>query len=290
MNNDLIRLLPKRYADAHKGSFGRLLFLGGSSRMTGCAVLAALGALRSGVGILECACEQSVLNILQNRIYEAVYTLLPDLSTAFSDLCDQLLPRLSSASTLAIGPGLAGGNPRSLRGEALRDLIVLLSVRAPCPTVLDADALTVFEGNTTALKHFSRGLVITPHPGELSVLTGRSVPDIQSDRREIALSFAREHQCTVLLKGNHTVIASPDGELTVNTTGNPYMARGGSGDVLTGIIGSLLAQGLSPYDAARLGAYLHGGAADLAARELGLSMLPSEIPLYIGKFILEHRV
>ena len=116
-------------------------------------------------------------------------------------------------------------------------------------------------------------------------MSGASIPEILQNRKEAALSFSKQYGCITLLKGHETAICTPDGDCTINTTGNPYMARGGSGDVLTGIVGSLLAQGLSPYDAARLGAYLHGGAGDLAADELGLSTLPSDLPRRIGVFI-----
>ncbi len=285
MNKELAGLLPKRYSNAHKGSFGRLLLISGSDCMTGCACLSAQGALRSGVGILECACEDSVMRVLQTQLCEPVFSPIPDPEECFEDCYRRLLSRLSLADALALGPGLARGAPRSLRGRAVRDLILGLAQASSRPAVLDADGLTVLEGATSILKVFSSGLVITPHPGEFSILTGQSVVQIQNDREGCAAAFAREHQCTVLLKGHRTVVASPDGRIFVNPTGNPYMARGGSGDVLTGIIGSLLAQGLSPFDAARLGAYLHGGAADLAAEELGLSLLPSDIPLYLGRFI-----
>lgn len=290
MSKELIHLLPKRFPNAHKGTYGRLLFIGGCKTMTGCSVLAAMGALRSGVGILECACEAPVISVLQQKVYESVYTPIPDPEEEFEACCNHLLSRLCDASALAIGPGLAGGKPRSLRGECVRDLITILGKRALGPMVLDADGLTVFEEAPSLFNFFEHGLVITPHPGEFSVLTGRSLLDIQNNRCEAASQFAKEHNCTVLLKGHQTVVASSKGELYVNSTGNPYMARGGSGDVLTGMIGSLLAQGLSPFDAASLGAYLHGGAGDLAAKDLGLSMLPSDLPLYIGKFIDSHSL
>ncbi len=286
---ELLGLLPERYPTAHKGSYGRLLLIGGSEKMTGCMVLASQGALHSGVGILECACERDVSNILKLRLSEPVHTLIEDPFARFEACCQALIPRLSCATALAIGPGFAQGDPLSPRGEAVRDLILLLLHRSQCPVVLDADGLTVFQTAPHLLKAYGHRLVVTPHPGELSCLTKSSLLQIQQDRQKAAAHFSEEYGCVTLLKGHGTLVSSPEGDCFTNPTGNPYMARGGSGDVLTGIIGSLLAQGLSPFDAARLGAYLHGGAADLAAEELGLSMLPSDISVRIGAFLKKQK-
>jgi NAD(P)H-hydrate epimerase len=151
--------------------------------------------------------------------------------------------------------------------------------------IFDADCLTVMAGNLKEFSFFSNRIVITPHLGEMSRLCGKSIPEIAADKEKCAAEFSKKTGFTTLIKGNNTAVAAPDGRIYINTTGNPYMARGGSGDVLTGMIGSFLAQGIELFDAVCLGAYLHGGAGDVAAKELGLSMLPSDIPERIGKFL-----
>ena len=283
---ELLSFLPKRYPSAHKGSFGRLMLLAGSPQMPGCLALSAKGALCAGVGILECAAQPEALSVVKHACWESVYTALPSPLTEFEACLTTLRQRLKSATALAIGPGLAGGQPDSPLGQAVRDLILGVLQASQQPAVLDADGLSVF-GSAPIFHYFPHRLVITPHPGEFSRLTGLPLPQVQANRQEIALAFSRTQGCVTLLKGHQTVVAAPDGRHYVNQTGNPYMARGGSGDVLTGMIGALLAQGVPPFEAACLGAYLHGGAGDLAYAQLGLSMLPSDLPQYIGRFLFQ---
>ena len=278
---ELLEKLARRDPASHKGSFGRLALWAGSEKMSGCLLLAALGALRSGVGILECVSVPRALDPLRTGAPEAVTT--PLTGSPASDT-GTLLLRARAASALALGPGLASGDTRGSSGAELRAAIGALSDETACPVVLDADALTAVGTDTRLLAGFAGRAVLTPHPGELARLTGSDAQTIMSDREGACRDFARKCGCTVLLKGHATVIS--DGErVEINTTGNPFMARGGSGDVLTGVIGSLLAQGFKPFDAARLGAFLHGGAGDLARDELGLSMLPSDIPPRLGRFL-----
>lgn len=277
----LLEKLARRDPASHKGSFGRLVLWAGSERMSGCLLLAALGALRSGVGILECVSVTPALEPLRACAPEALIT--PLTGSLASDLMT-VLARSGRAGAIALGPGLASGETRGADGTALKEAIGVLSRETVCPAVLDADALTSVGTDTEILEGFAGRAVLTPHTGELAKLTGLPAEKIELDREKACREFAEKCGCTVLLKGHGTVIS--DGRRSaLNTTGNPFMARGGSGDVLTGIIGSLLAQGFGPFDAARLGAFLHGGAGDLARDELGLAMLPSDIPPRIGRFL-----
>jgi NAD(P)H-hydrate epimerase len=179
--------------------------------------------------------------------------------------------RLAGKTASVVGPGL-GTSPQASR------LVRWLVSHAQIPLVLDADGLNAVASVPDLLTGAARGLVLTPHPGEMSRLVRRSVADIQAMRIDTALAFAKRVRGVVVLKGSGTVVAAPDGRVTVNCTGGPLLASGGTGDVLAGLIGSLLCQGLSPYDAARVGVYLHGRAADILATELGeAGALASEI-------------
>lgn len=280
---DLVRRLADRAPDSHKGSFGRLVIYAGSENMTGCLVLAVQGALRSGAGLVEAASVKPALDVLKICAPEAVCTpLTGDLSAD----AGMLLKRLGAASAFAAGPGLCAGDTRGARGAALAELIRAVADGTSVPCVLDADALSAVGRDTGILRAFGGRAVVTPHPGELSKLTGVSAADIQNDRERMCREFAASAGCVCLLKGHGTVIS--DGEnVAVNPTGNPYMARGGSGDVLTGIVGALLAQGFAPFDAARLGALIHGAAGDLAAKDLGIAALPSDLPFRIGRALTE---
>ncbi len=278
---ELLEKLVRRDPASHKGDFGRLALWAGSEKMTGCLTLAAQGALRSGAGILECLAVPEALFSLRISSPEAVTTPLVG---SFAENLSIIIKRAAKASALALGPGLASGETDGEKGAALREAIAVLGEETSCPAVLDADALTAIGTHPELLSGFAGRAVLTPHPGELARLTGLSAGEIELDRERACREYAKKCGCTVLLKGYGTVIS--DGrKSSLNPTGNPFMARGGSGDVLTGIIGSLLAQGFSPYDAARVGAYVHGGAGDTARNDLGLAMLPSDIPPRIGRFI-----
>jgi NAD(P)H-hydrate epimerase len=253
-----------RRKDAHKGSFGHLMIIAGSLGKAGAAVMAARGALRSGAGLVSVAVPMSQVPIIQQQVFEAM--CIPAAESIDGTLgmgCqDELITASRMMSAAAIGPGLTTHYETV---QAVRDLVQRLTV----PLVLDADALNALAGATGLLRRTKAAVVLTPHPGEMARLLGTTAGAVQRDRIGTAQDFARKHGVTVVLKGAGTVVATPRGEAFVNASGNPGMATGGTGDVLTGMIGSLLAQGYGPEDAARLGVHLHGLAGDLAVREKG---------------------
>ena len=257
--------VPARRPEAHKGDFGRVLIVAGSRGMAGAACLAAMGALRGGAGLVTIAVPESIWDVVASHVTEAMTVGLPEGSPgSIGDRAiDAILERCQAADVLALGPGLSA-TPEA-RAAAVR--VVL---EAPLPTVLDADGINAFAGrcaDLAARKGEKRQLIATPHPGEMSRLLAISAADIGRDRPVAATQAALASRSVILLKGHQTVVA--DGQrFYVNRTGNPGMATGGSGDVLTGLIAALLAQGLAAFDAACLGAHLHGLAGDIAAREL----------------------
>jgi NAD(P)H-hydrate epimerase len=254
----------RRARDAHKGDFGHLLVIAGSLGKAGAAVMAARGALRSGAGLVTIAAPGGLVPILQQQVMEAM--CMPAAESIDGTLgmgaAGELIRSAARMSACAIGPGL------STHGETVhvvRELIGSLLA----PLVIDADGVNALAGSLDVLKNIKAPVVLTPHPGEMARMLGVTSADVQRDRIAIAKDFADRYGVTLVLKGAGTVIAAPDGEVFVNTTGNPGMASGGTGDVLTGMIGSLLAQGYGPTDAACLGVYVHGLSGDLAAKEKG---------------------
>ncbi|MGI6064941.1 MAG: NAD(P)H-hydrate dehydratase [Bacillota bacterium] len=259
--------IPKRGIDTHKGDYGHVLVVGGSPGMTGAVALAATAAVRSGAGLVTVAVPQSMNNIMEIKITEAMSQPLPetvDGTLALSAL--NLLDNLAAQKTVVFGPGLS-------RQKETQDLVRAFVANLPSPVVLDADALFALAGCRDLLKKKSCPVVLTPHPGEMAHLVGCSTKDVQSRRMEVAEQVAREWHVVLVLKGAKTIIATPDGRLFVNPTGNPGMATGGSGDVLAGIIGAFMAQGLKPENAAAVAVYLHGLAGDEAARVKGMMSL-----------------
>jgi len=260
-----------RAADAHKGSYGHLLVIAGSVGKTGAAVLAGQAALRTGAGLVTVATPESALSVIAG--VQPEYMTEPLNATEIGSVAKSAFESLAFRNTLkdkdvlAIGPGL-GQHPETQ--EFSRRVVTEVDL----PVVLDADGLNAFGAGGDALgKRKSAHLVMTPHPGEMARLLGCSTPDVQKDRVKIASDAARRWNAQVVLKGFHTVIASPDGKVFVNTTGGPALAKGGSGDVLTGHLGALIAQ-FGTQDLHRvvaLGAYLHGHAADLLAESADAS-------------------
>lgn len=257
-------ILGERRRDVHKGDFGHLLVVAGSLGKAGAAVMAARGALRSGAGLVTVAAPVSVVPVVQQQVVEAMCIPAAESidGTLGSGADVELLKALRSMDALAIGPGL------STHYEAAQSVQGLVR-RADLPMVIDADGINALASSPAILKQAKAPIVLTPHPGEMARLQGRTIADVQHDRVGTAQGFARKHRVTVVLKGAATIVASSAGDVWVNTTGNPGMATGGTGDVLTGMIGSFLAQGYGPEDAACLGVYLHGLAGDLAATEKG---------------------
>ncbi len=267
------RLLPARPLDGHKGTFGHVLVVGGSPGKTGAVLLAARGALRAGAGLVSLATPRALLPIYASALAEAICVVLEDtpgdgLDSAHSAA---LQAELDTRDALVLGPGL-GQTPGSV--ELARTLLS----HARVPAVVDADALNAFAGQLESLRSDSPR-VLTPHPGEAARLLGCTSAEIQQDRPAAARALAARSGAIAILKGARSVIAAPDGALCVNPTGGPGLAAGGSGDVLAGLVGALLGQGLSAWDAARVGAYLHGSAGELGPKLGGLaSELAARIP------------
>lgn len=262
---ELKKKLPLRSEDSNKGDYGKLLLAAGSRNMCGAAYLAGKAAYRSGVGLVYIYTEECNRVILQELLPEAV------LITYQPEQWDrsQLETALQGKTAVAAGPGLGKS---TCAGEILQTIL-----KNRLPKVLDADALNLLASHPQWYKLAQDSFVVTPHPMEMSRLTGIPVKEIQEHRRKIALDYAREHHLVTVLKGSHTVVT--DGlEEYINNTGNHGMATGGSGDVLTGVIGAFLAQKMDLFEAARLGVYVHGLAGDTVRKERGTySMMAGDI-------------
>jgi ADP-dependent NAD(P)H-hydrate dehydratase / NAD(P)H-hydrate epimerase len=277
------RLLPPRPADAHKGTFGTVLLVAGALGMSGAAVLAARAALRGGCGLLFAASPRSVQPTVAAQVAEAVTVPLPEnrLGRIQEDALFILREKWRSCHALAVGPGISQDK------ELLPVLNGILS-ECPLPVVLDADALNLVAWYPQMMMNRNKATILTPHPGEAARLLSVSVEEIQADRLGSAQALARRFTCVAVLKGANTIIAAPDGQVAFNAGGNSGMATAGSGDVLTGLIASLLAQGLKPYDAARLAVYIHGLAGDLAVKNTGeAAMLAGDLNDHISHAYLE---
>lgn len=271
--------LKRRVPDSHKGTYGRALLVCGSSNMPGAAYLACSAALRSGVGLCALAASGEVKRSVSSRLAEPIYFTLPDCSDWTQDTVSDIVGYSRGFDALLIGCGV--GNH-----SKLKLLIEKVLAEEGCPVVLDADALNAISGCADMLKSSAREVIITPHPLEFSRLCGKSTADIQADRYNCAKDFAREYGVIVVLKGAGTLTALPDGKVFINTTGNSGLAKGGSGDILSGLIVSLLAQGNEPHIAAAAGAYLHGLAAErLTEKYCEYGLLPSDLPCEIGRLM-----
>ena len=284
LNDELARhLLPDRSSGGHKGDFGRLLVAGGSDGMTGAPLLAAEAGLRSGAGLVYLAGPASLNDVFAFRLREALSVPVSDREGAFCpESLDDLLQAAEGKDALALGPGIGR---REGTGQAVRSLLE----RTSRPVVLDADGIVSFSDNREELKDLNKA-VLTPHPGELAHLLGLDPQEVDRNRYELVPDLAEDWGLTLLLKGVPTVIASPAGDLALANCPNSGMAKGGSGDVLTGLIGSFLAQGLPPFTAARLGAWLHCRAGGLGAEEHGVdSLQPGDTIKELGAVLSEWR-
>lgn len=264
VGKELIRgLLPSRPPSGHKGSFGRLLVVGGSRGMSGAAALASYSALRSGAGLVYLAIPQSLNQSMEASLTEVITIPLPETPEGSISMhaLSEIKALLTRVDVLALGPGLST-DPET--GELVRRLVPKLRI----PTVVDADGLNNLVPDPGVVKKVRAPLVLTPHPRELSRLIKKTIPQIEGDRIGFAQKAAKEFGCALVLKGAPTVTAEPEGCAWVNPTGNSGLATAGSGDVLTGVIGGMLAQGLSPLDSGIVGAYLHGLAGDFASEEV----------------------
>jgi len=259
---------PRRPHDGHKGTFGTVLIIAGSRGMSGAAILAGRAALRGGAGLVRVACPLGVQDVIA-AAYPGYTTfgIRQHADGSFAEGAAEELIELSRASSVvAIGPGL-GREPAAV--AFIRGLIAELD---EVPVVLDADGLFAVSPFTEAYAQRQAPLVLTPHPGEFARLTGAAVGPSDAERAARATQFTQRFRCVLLLKGAGTVVADPS-RLFRNPTGNPGMATGGAGDVLTGVIAALIGMGLAAFDAALLGAFVHGRAGDLAARTLGQTAL-----------------
>jgi hydroxyethylthiazole kinase-like uncharacterized protein yjeF len=257
-----------RDVNANKGKYGHVLIIGGSYGTAGAPSMASLAALRTGAGLVTAAIPKSILDLVAAITPELMVAPLAEgsegavsLGNLAPDGLDALI-RAKRISTVALGPGL------SMRGEASAFAREMVS-KGKLPMVIDADALNAFEGHAAELDGKGRVMVLTPHPGEMARLTGLSVKEVEADRIGLARRFATDHQLTLVLKGWRTLIAHPDGRVAVNTSGNPAMAKGGSGDILTGIVAAMLAQfPENVAQAVEAAVYLHGLAGDFAAQAM----------------------
>ncbi|HHW14128.1 MAG TPA: NAD(P)H-hydrate dehydratase [Firmicutes bacterium] len=260
--------LPRRLPEAHKGTFGHALLVGGSPGLTGAVALAGEAALRAGAGKVTVAVPCSLNPILEAKLTEVMSLPLPETEeqTVSPGAARHLLAWAARCQAVGVGGGLGVSDSSS---DFLRDFLAGLKL----PVVVDADALRLMALRPELFREILAGLgqpaVLTPHPGEMAALMGLSIEAVQRYRVDAAREVAQSWQVILVLKGARTLIATPSGELAVNPTGNPGLATGGTGDVLTGVITSLLAQGMEPFAAAVAGVYLHGLAGDLAAEEAG---------------------
>ena len=285
LEDNLIGLLKPREVDGHKGRYGHALIVAGSTGKTGAAALAALAAARSGAGLVTLAVPASLNPILEEKVTEVMTAPLPESQPGFlgPQAAERILELARGKTVLALGPGLS---TRSGAVETVRKLVPA----AELPLVVDADGLNALAGSIDLLKKIRQEAALTPHPGEMARLTGLSTAGIQADRLGTATAFAQGHGVLLALKGYRTVIGTPDGRTWLNTTGGPHMAAGGMGDILTGMIAGLAAQGLSLTDALRLAVFVHGLAADEAARAKGpIGLLASDLLAWLpglwGRFM-----
>ena len=265
--------LKPRVPESNKGDYGRLLCVCGSEGMAGAAAMSVGAALRCGAGIVEAALPAAIYPIVATRLAEPVFTVLHPLEdgSASPEDTEALSAAIRRASTVLVGCGLG-------KSAAARASLAQVLHEAETPVVLDADGINLAAEHIDELRGCKAPLTLTPHPGEMARLLCTTVPDIQSRREEAARRFSEEYGVTLVLKGSGTLVASPDGRLYRNTTGNPGMAKGGSGDVLAGMLASFAAQGITPFEAAVGAVYLHGFAGDVCAAENSQSaMLPTDL-------------
>ncbi len=275
--------IKRRPRFSNKGNYGRLLCITGSENFPGAAALSAMGALRSGVGITTVATTQKVISAIAGRIPEATFLPLPEKEGKISaEAKEKLLPYIEKATAVLFGCGLG-------QSEDISELAEFVLEHAKGAVVLDADGLNCIK-NKDAIKNAALTPIITPHMGEMARFLGISVAELQQNRVETALKASKEYDCVLVLKDATTLIAQPAGDIYFNSTGNPGLSKGGSGDCLAGIIASFAAQDYLETACAVCGVYLHGLAADRAAKELSeYGMLPSDIPNYLCKILAEKE-
>ncbi|MBI4687567.1 MAG: NAD(P)H-hydrate dehydratase [Nitrospirae bacterium] len=286
---DAVKLMPKRPKYSHKGTYGPVLLIAGSRGKTGAAFMSAKACLRSGAGLVTIGTPETLMDIFQRRVTEEMVLPLHDKGngTLSYKALEKILKFINKKiNVLAIGPGISVD-------EEISKLVCELILKSKIPMVIDADGINAIVGHRNILRKAKAPIILTPHPGEMARLLQGSnelrvtsdklkeknlLQSVEKDRINTAISFAKETETYLVLKGVPTIIASPKGEAFINSTGNPGMATAGTGDVLTGMISAFLAQGLSPKDASVLGVYMHGLTGDVAARKQGEhSLIASDI-------------
>ena len=277
-------LLPHRKNATHKGSYGRLYALAGSKGLTGAAIMACTAALRCGAGLISLGCADELNTIFEIAMQEIMTKPLKSKNGVISAESTQaILKEISSADVCLIGPGLG-------RNQDITSIMESVLSSSLIPMVIDADGLYAISENINMLSKHKNPIIITPHIGEFSRLTGLSAEEILSDTPKYAVEFSKKHNVITVLKSHRTVVSSPEGRVYVNILGNPGMATGGSGDVLSGAIASFMAQGMSAFDSALAGVYIHSLAADMGADFTGeYSLTPSDIISYIPHAIKQSQ-
>jgi NAD(P)H-hydrate epimerase len=270
---EITRFIPHRRKSAHKGNYGKLLNIAGSETYIGAALLSTKSALKCGTGLVTLASPKNVILAAAGQIPEAVFIHLTADEEGFADDDSPTIisDTLKSCTSVLIGCG-TGVTASTKR------LVNFVLANTVSTVILDADGINSLAGNINILKDSDKSVIITPHPAEFSRITGLTIEEIQNNRIGYAKQYANEWGVTVVLKGANTVTASPDGRVCVNMTGNAGLAKGGSGDVLSGIIGGFSAQGVAPFEAALLGTFLHGLCADKLAKNYAMAgIMPSDI-------------
>ncbi len=285
--DEVAEVIPKRNRHSHKGTYGHVLLVSGSHEMRGAPVLAGKAALLSGAGMVTMAVPSSILPQVSSQVTEAIMWAWPEQEGRFQNLPLTEIPQWDDKkerySCMAVGPGTGSWQ----HGEEWIDQILS---HVSCPLIIDADALNLAARNPDILHHRQGTVVITPHPGEMARLTGLSVAEVESSRPQVARTFAERYGVYVVLKGTHTIIAAPDGRMILNMTGSPSMSKGGSGDVLTGIISSFIAQ-ISKNDEADLletiaaAVHIHGLTGEICGKQSEYSTLASDMIRHIGTAI-----
>lgn len=257
------RLVPHRPEDGHKGTFGHLFIVAGSRGFTGAVKLSCESAARSGVGLVTTGVPRPLGELVAAALLEPMSYMLPasEDEALSPNAIEPALEFAFGKDAVVLGPGI-GQHPETV------EFVHEFASRCTVPLLIDADGLNCLSHDPAILFQTQAPIVLTPHPGEMSRLNGMSTSDVQANREKVTIDFAAEYHCTVVLKGKGTVVANETSDCLINETGNAGMATGGTGDVLSGLVGGLMAQGLSGFDASLLGVYLHGLAGDLAAETM----------------------
>lgn len=281
------RYIPKRIADSHKGTYGKASVVAGSRGLSGAAILTCLAALNSGIGIIELFIPESIDLIISTKVVEIITRPIKETPNGLLDLSsiNTVVKGIKASDVVAIGPGCGNSNE-------LLELVKQIIKTSEVPLVIDADGLNALSKNIEILKDENRKskVVLTPHLGEMSRLINRPIEEIKRDKISIVKEFTKEYNVILVLKGARTIVGLPNGEIYINVNGNSGMATAGSGDILTGLIASLIAQGVEPGKASLLGVFIHGYSGDLVANDKGeYGMLAEDIVKSIGKVFKELK-